>query len=133
MTTPAHKHLWKSVLRQTGRDPTLVGYWLRRHRRTESLKPAELARHLRVGMEGLILLSLCQTPRADQFREDLEVICRRTGTDAAALALILRREQALAQWAEGGAPAAQGWLAAASDATPLEDTDEEPTDSSHEG
>jgi hypothetical protein len=108
VTTPEHQHLWQSVLRQTGRDPTLVGYWLRWHRRAERLKPAELARRLGVGMEGLILLSPCQTPRADRFRADLEVICRRSGADAAALALILRREQALAQWAEGSAPAGPG-------------------------
>jgi hypothetical protein len=123
MTPPERKHLWKSVLRQTGRTSALVGYWLRRHRRTEHLRPAQLARKLRVRMEGLVLLSLCRAPREDHFREDLEVICRRTGADEVALAGILRQEQALARWAEAAAEPA-GWLMAASDAepTPTEET-----------
>ena len=122
MTTPERKRLWKSVLRQTGRDPARVGHWLRRHRQAERMSPAELARWLGVSLEGLVLLSLCQTPRHDQFREDLEVICRRTGANESALAQILRRQQALARWTEQ-APTGQGWLMAASDAAPPEAED----------
>jgi hypothetical protein len=117
---PERKHLWKSVLRETGRDPAFVGHWLRRHRRAERQSPAELARRLGLSMEGLILLSLCRTPRGDAFREDLEVICAYTGADAAALAQVLRQQQTLARWAEQ-APAAEGWLMAASDAPPPEE------------
>jgi hypothetical protein len=105
-----------------------VGHWLRRHRRAERLRPIELARKLGLAMDGLVLLSLCRTPREDHFREDLEVICRRTGADATALAQVLRQEQALARWAEQAcppgqaqAPAAGGWLIAAADAPPPED------------
>jgi hypothetical protein len=77
-------------------------------------------------MEGLVLLSLCLTPRTDQFREDLDVICRRTGAAPAALAQILRRHQALANWKEPGCspgttPSAEGWLVAASDAPVIEE------------
>jgi hypothetical protein len=123
MMPPERKHLWMSVLRQTGRSSALVGYWLRRHRRTEQLQPAQLARKLRVRMEGLVLLSLCRAPREDHFREDLEVICCRTGADEVTLAGILRQEQALARWAEAR-PDPEGWLMAASDAeaAPTEET-----------
>jgi hypothetical protein len=92
-----------------------MGYWLRRHRQTEALTPSQLARRLEVGMEGLALLSLCRTPRDDHFHEDLAVICRRAGAKEAAVAHLLRQEQALAQWAQK-APPPQGWLMAASDA-----------------
>jgi hypothetical protein len=103
-----------------------VGYWLLRHRRAERLRLAELARKLGLAMDGLVLLSLCRTPREDHFREDLEVICRRTGADATALAQVLRQEQALARWADqarppGRTPATGGWLIAASDAPPPEE------------
>jgi hypothetical protein len=124
MNEPDRKRLWKGVLRQTGRDPTRVGYWLRQHRRAERLQPGRLARRLGLRMEGLILLSLCLTPREDSFREDLAVICARTGADPIALAQVLRQQQALARWTEQ-TPSSQGWLMAASDAVPP-DEDEKP-------
>jgi hypothetical protein len=131
VTTPERKHLRRSVLRQTGRDPAHLGYWLRRHRRAERLRPSRLARKLGLTMEGLVLLSLCRTPREDCFRDDLEAVCRCTGADAAALAQVLRQEQALAGWAEERPPqgqgSPQGWLIAASDAPPPEgESPEEP-------
>ena len=126
MTEPDRRLLWKRVLRQTGRDPSRVGYWLRRQRRAEGLGPAGLARVLGIDVEKLVLLSLCLTPRDDHFREDLGVVCRRTGADPAALALLLRQQQALERWAER-APSSRGWLAAASDAAPPDDEDETPT------
>lgn len=136
MTTPERRHLWKSVFRQTARDPTRVGYWLRRQCRTENLRRAELARRLGLPMRGLVLLCLCQTPRDELFREDLEVICRRTGADLPALAQILRQQQVLAQWAEKPPPT-QGWLMAASDAVPPpaeeEGTGDNPSELPHEG
>jgi hypothetical protein len=119
------KRLWRSVLRQTGRDPERVGYWLRQHCRAERLPPARLARLLGLRMEGLILLSLCLTPREDSFREDLAVICARTGADPLVLAQILRQQQALARWTEQS-PSSQGWLMAASDVV-LPNEDEKPT------
>jgi hypothetical protein len=105
---------WRSVLRLTGRDPQWLGYWLRRHRRTEGLTAGRLAGHLGLSMEGLMLLSLCRTPQDDSFQEDLVVVCRRTGANLAALAQLLRQEQGLAQWA-GQSPPVRGWLMAASD------------------
>jgi hypothetical protein len=126
VTTPDRKHLWQSALRQTGRDPAWVGFWLRRHRDSERLRPLPLARKLGIALEGLALLSLCRTPRADRFAEDLAVICRRTGADASVLAQILRQEQALARWTEQ-APAREGWLLAASDRPGEDPAAHEPT------
>jgi hypothetical protein len=114
MTPPERRQLWRSVLRHTGRDPRRVGHWLRRHRRSEGLTPGALARNLGVTVKGIVLLSLCLTPREDHFQDDLGVICTRTGADPVALARLLRQEQALARW-EGTAPAPEGWLMAASD------------------
>jgi hypothetical protein len=117
MTGHDRRRLWKSVSRQTARDPIWLGYWLRRHRRTEELTPSRLAERLGLGLEGLILLSLCRTPRDDHFPEDLDVVCRRTGAKEAELARLIRQEQGLAHWAKSPPPA-QGWLMAASDAPP---------------
>ena len=117
MATPNRKRLWKSVLLQTAQDAVWLGYWLRRHRSTEKLTASQLAGLLGLSGEGLVLLSLCQTPREDHFREDLQVICRRTGANESELARILRQEQGLARWAESTSPAA-GWLMAASDTSP---------------
>jgi hypothetical protein len=125
MTAPGPKHLGRSVLRQTGRDPALVGYWLARHRRAERLSPARQARALGMTLEGLMVLSLCRTPREDRFREDLEVICRRSGADPARLASLVRQQQALARWAEQ-APSGRGWLMAAADAPPAAQDDQPP-------
>jgi hypothetical protein len=124
MATPDRKRLWKSVLRQTARDDVWLGYWLRRHRRTEKLTASHLAGLLGLSGEGLVLLSLCQTPREDHFREDLQVICRRTGANEGVLARILRQEQGLARWADTSSPT-EGWLMAASDTLPPEPKDRE--------
>jgi hypothetical protein len=115
MTAPDDQYFPRSVLRQTGRDPAWVGYWLRRHRVHERIAPARLAARLGLDLQGLTLLSMCRTPREDHFRDDLEVICRRTGSDEMALAAVLRQEQALARWGESP-PRPGGWLMAASDA-----------------
>jgi hypothetical protein len=115
MTARDDQFLCRSVLRQTGRDPVWVGYWLRRHRMHERIGPTRLAARLGLDRHGMALLSLCRTPREDHLREDLEVICRRTGADEVALAGILRQEQALARWADSP-PQPGGWLMAASDA-----------------
>jgi hypothetical protein len=115
MSTPDRRSLWRSVFRQTGRDPSRVGHWLRRHRRNEGLPPAALARTLGIDLEGLALLSLCDLPREAQFGEDLAVICQRTGASESVLGSILRQERALARWSERP-PVEQGWLMAASDA-----------------
>jgi hypothetical protein len=117
MTGKNRRRLWKSVLRQTANDPIWLGHWLRRHRRSEKLPPSRLAERLGLPLEGLIVLSLCRTPRDDHFHEDLDVVCRRTGANEAELARLLRQEQGLARW-EKHPPPAQGWLMAASDAPP---------------
>jgi hypothetical protein len=119
MTESRRRSLWKGVLRQTGRDPAWLGYWLKRHRASEGLSPKTLAGRLGLSLEGLVRLSLCQPPRPEHFREDLEVVCRETGADQAALAALLRQQQGLARWAEQ-APASSGWLMAASDAPPAD-------------
>jgi hypothetical protein len=124
MKVPRNKALWQSVLRRTGRDPVRVGHWLRQHRRREGLRPASQAARLGMQLEGLIVLSLCRTPRQDCFAEDLTVICECSGADPIALAGVLRREQALKDW-KAEMPAGGGWLMAASDAEENE-SDEEP-------
>lgn len=124
MATPDRKQLWRSVLRQTAQDAVWLGYWLRRHRRTEKRTVSQLARLLGLSVEGLVLLSLCRTPREDHFRDDVQAICHRTGAKESELARILRQEQGLARWAETSSPA-EGWLMAASDAPPPEPTDRE--------
>jgi hypothetical protein len=123
MTEQERRSLWRSVLRQTGRDPAFLGYWLRRHRLSERLTPPHLAGRLGLDLGRLVLLSLCRTPRSEHFRADLTVVCGRTGADAVALARLLRQEQGLARWAEGTAPGS-GWLMAASDGA--EERDDEP-------
>jgi len=125
VTVPDPKQWWRSVFRRAGRDPGLVGYWLLCHRRHEGLKLARLARRLGLDMEGLVLLSLCRTPREVCFTDDLEVICRRTGAGREALALLLRQEQTLYRW-RAKPPVQQGWLAAASDAEPPPEPPGEP-------
>jgi hypothetical protein len=115
MTDADRRSLWRSVLRRTGRDPAFLGYWLRRHRLSERLSPAHLAGRLGLDLERLVLLSLCRTPRDEQFGTDLAVVSARTGAETTALARLLRQEQGLARWAEGAAPP-HGWLMAASDA-----------------
>jgi hypothetical protein len=135
MTEPHRRRLWKSVLQQTARDPIWLGYWLRRHRRTENLTPSRLAARLGLSLEGLIVLSLCRTPRDDHFPEDLDVVCRRTGANEMELARLMRQEQGLARW-EQSPPPAQGWLMAASDAPPEppREADQPPEgDASHDG
>src|SRR5437667_7374730 len=107
--------LHAAVFRQTAADPVWLGYWLARHQQTEQLQADQLAEKMGVPMDNLPLLCLCRTPRADHFREDLRVVCQRTGAREAVLAQVLRQEQALHQWTQTGAPKPSGWLMAASD------------------
>jgi len=107
--------LHAAVFRHTSADPTWLGYWLARHRQTEQLGPQQLAEKLQMPMPNLVLLSLCRTPRPDHFREDLEVVCRRTGAPESILAQILRQKQTLLDWSQGETPKTTGWLMAASD------------------
>jgi hypothetical protein len=122
MSIPRDKALWRSVLRQTSRNPVWVGHWLHRQRCRDKLKPVRQAAGLGLGLEGLILLSLCRTPEEGTFADDLHAICERTGADPRGLAPLLRREKALARW-EGKQPAG-GYLMAASEAE--EEADDEP-------
>ncbi|HEX8199257.1 MAG TPA: hypothetical protein VF590_02130, partial [Isosphaeraceae bacterium] len=115
MTPEQKAGLRATVLRRTAEDPTWVGFWLARHGRSEGLLPDGLAAALGLSADSLTLLSLCRTPRPGHFAEDLRVICRRTGADEAALALVLRQQQALWQWERAGPTAEAGWLMAASD------------------
>ena len=107
--------LQAAVFRNTAREPAWLGYWLARHQQTENLDEQQLADKLGILMDKLVLLCLCRTPRRDQFREDLDVVCRHTGASEEVLAQILRREQILHEWKEAGPPPASGWLMAASD------------------
>jgi hypothetical protein len=107
--------LLAAVFRQTGADPIWLGYWLARHGQAERLRPDQLAQLMGVSVDNLALLCLCRTPRADHFREDLRIVCERTGTREDVLAQVLRQEQTLHQWTEMGAPKPTGWLMAASD------------------
>jgi hypothetical protein len=108
-------NLYAAVFRQTAADPVWLGYWLARHQQTEKLDAQRLAERMGLPMDQLVLVCLCRTPRPDHFREDLQVICHRTGAAEAVLVQILRQEQALHQWTEMGVPKATGWLMAASD------------------
>jgi hypothetical protein len=129
---PSRKQLWRSVNRETRRDPGWLGYWLNRHRRTENLSPLELAERLRVTLESLLMLSLCRTPREELFRADLAAVCQLTGADEVILARLLRQEQGLERWhvTAEGAPGtiSTGWLLAASDVPEEPPTEESPDD-----
>src|SRR4051812_191729 len=59
MTVPDDEFLWRSVLRQTGRDRSWVGFWLRRYRIHERIGLTRLAARLGLDRHGLALLSLC--------------------------------------------------------------------------
>ena len=115
MKDESRASLQAAVLRQTAKDPMWIGYWLARHQQTEDLDEQQLAKKLRITLENLVLLCLYRTPRSDHFREDLQVVCRRTGVTEKVLAQILRQEQTLARWAETGPAPAAGWHMAASD------------------
>jgi hypothetical protein len=107
--------LHAAVARNTGEDPTWMGFWLARHREHERLAEPQLAKKLGVSMDNLVLLRLCRTPRSERFREDVEAICRRTGATERELLGLLRQEQNLYQLKQGGPPSGRGWLMAASD------------------
>lgn len=107
--------LHAAVFRNTAKDPAWVGYWLARHQQTEDLDEEQLAGKLGITMENLVLVCLCRTPRSDQFREDLRIICQRTGASEEALAGMLRQEATLLHWSEKPPTRETGWLMAASD------------------
>jgi hypothetical protein len=113
---PEDKHaLNAAVFRATGEDPTWLGHWIDRFQQGEGIQTAEVADQLGLGVEALVLLCLCKTPRADHFQDDLTVVCQRTGANEDALARIVRQGQALSKWSGRASEAATGWLLAASD------------------
>jgi hypothetical protein len=116
--------LHAAVLRNTARDPAWLGFWLARHQQTEDLDEPQLAGKLGITMDNFVLLCLCRTPRdGNLFKEDLRVVCRKTGASELALAQVLRQEQNRYQWSQAQ-PTDRGWLAAASDAPPEPSNDQ---------
>jgi len=115
MTPKDRASLHAAVFRNSARDESWVGYWLARHQQSENLDEHQLADRLGLTVENLALLCLCRTPRDEHFREDLAVICTRTGASETALAQLLRQEQTLQRWKTAGSSPASGWLMAASD------------------
>lgn len=108
-----------AAVRVTAANPATVGFWLAKHRESEGLSPEELAAKLRTDARGLALLSLCATPRPDEFAADASKIADRCGIDLEALVNVLRQEQSLSAWAKSGGDRAAsdaGWLIAAHDA-----------------
>ncbi len=118
MTSEERLSLEGAVFRQTAKDPAWLGYWLHSHQEHEGLDAARLAKKLGLPMDRYVLLCLCRTPRVDQFRVDMEAICRRTGVKELDLLRLLRQEQNLERLGQIGAAPAQGWLMAASDRQP---------------
>jgi hypothetical protein len=74
-------------------DPAWLGYWLERRRRRTGAGRAAVAAVLKTDLRGLAMLALCRTPTEENFADDLEAVCRRTGADPAALARLLRAER----------------------------------------
>ena len=120
----------RSALRITAAEPGRMGYWLARHRQSESLSIAALAAELGTDDNGLSRLALCATPHPDTFADDVRAIAAHCGADPAAVANLLRQEQAVAAWAGSSSPDAAdpGWLLAAHDADqpPPGDDDDDP-------
>jgi hypothetical protein len=118
--------LHKAVFRNTAKDPLWVGFWLVRHQEHENLNEEQLAQKLGTTMDNFVLLHLCRTPRDDQFLEDVEVICRRTGARQEEFLDLLRQEQNLYQLKKSGPPTERGWLMAASDGPDCEKSSRDP-------
>lgn len=118
MTPEQQAGLQAAALRQTAEDRLWVGYWLKRHQDHERLDPAQLAINLGLTVENFVLLSLCRTPRADQFQNDVAAICRRTGVREIDLVRLLRQEQNIERLQQAGPASTHGWLMAASDRPP---------------
>jgi len=115
MTSDQLKALHAAVYRNTGQDPTWLGYWLKHFVESEELAWSDLAQELGISDEKLVLLCLCRTPRPEHFQEDLRVACERTGANEEPVARIVRQEQAMMRWRGNAAAAPTGWLLAASD------------------
>jgi hypothetical protein len=129
MTADEFQSLLASVLRNTGRDPTWIGYWMQRFVESERISPSDLAKQLGTTSEKFALLCLCRTPRPDHFQEDLLVACQRSDALVAEVVRVIRQEQAVIRWQEGTASKSAGWLMAASDHMPPDEgADTEPKD-----
>ncbi len=117
MTKEQLEGLYAAVYRNTGEDPTWLGYWLKRFIEFEDRTWPDLAQQLGISSENLVLLCLCRTPRLENFQEDLRVVCQRTGAREEVVARIVREEQAMKRWRENASGTSKGWLLAASDGT----------------
>ena len=127
-----HERLNRSAQRVTAADPARMGHWLARHRQTDSLSATALAAKLGTDDTGLSRLAICTTPRPESFADDVRAIAAHCGANPAAVANLLRQEQAVAAWA-GSTPTDVsstdvGWLLAAHDADqpPPGDDDDDP-------
>lgn len=115
--------LMKSALRRSRKDSSWLGYWLFQQRRRGKMKVKEQARQLGINISQLVSLSLCMTPRIEQFHDDLQAICQHCQVAPTVLAGLLRMEWTLAQW-QGDAKQQTGpggRLMAASEKPPLPD------------
>lgn len=108
-------------------DRFFLGSALSVFARSERLDEYGLARQLSCPVETLVLLRLCRRPTGDTaaFRADIATIAARFGADAAALAVMVRRADALEAMREAGA-AETGTLRAARDQNPPPDEEGEP-------
>src|SRR5205823_83115 len=100
--SPYLEHLARRVVE----DPSFLAAALAEYARGERLDDAGLAARLGCPPAALVHLRLCGMPRpeAPLFWQDVERIAGRFGVDAAALAEVVRRSQALLRLrAAGGA------------------------------
>lgn len=86
-----------NLARRVGRDPFFLAAALDAYARSERLDERGLARALGCAPATLTPLRLCRRPRPEPaaFRADVERIAGRFGVDAATLAQLVRRADAL--------------------------------------
>jgi len=96
------------MARRVADDPAFLAYVLAVYAASEGMDDVALARHLDLPIADLTRLRLCLRPRSDaeRFWTDVEEIATAIGTEAAALAAVVRRADALT--AMRGTTATQG-------------------------
>jgi hypothetical protein len=122
MTPEDQRGLHAAVFRKTAEDPCWLGHWLKRYQEHEKLDEGQLAARLGLTMEKLVWLCMCRTPRGDRFADDIAAICQRTGAKELDIVRIVRQEQNLARLQQSQPSAPSGWLMAASDHSPGDDS-----------
>ena len=104
------------LARRAEDDSFFLAFALRCYARSEGIDDAQLAQMLGCPIHALPMLALCRRPRSDPsgFSEDVDVIACRFQIDAATLAEIVRRADALAAMSDAPMTEA-GFLMAARD------------------